>query len=143
MVEKTHTAGETTGGRYSNLLRPFHDIGHRIADFFAPNSDAAATGDQYEINMELPGVSLEDIHIDLREDTLTIRGEKKTEREEEGKTYFFSERTFGSFERSFRLPANANTDKIAADYKDGVLSIQIPKSGPPPEKARRIAIKGG
>ena len=143
MVEKTHTAGETTGGRYSNLLRPFHDIGHRIADFFAPNADATATSEHYEINMELPGVSLEDIHIDLHEDTLTIRGEKKTEREEKGKTYFFSERTFGSFERSFRLPANAEAEKIAADFKDGVLSIQIPRSGPPPEKSRRIEIKSG
>ena len=143
MVEITHTAGESAGGRYSNLLRPFHDIGHRIADFFAPNAEAAVTSEQYEINMELPGVSLEDIHIDLHENTLTICGEKKTEREEKGKTYFFSERTFGSFERSFRLPANAEADKIAADFKGGLLSIQVPKSGPPPEKARRVEIKSG
>lgn len=139
MVEKSHTAG----GWYPSLLRPFHDIGHRIADFFAPDADAAATDEQYEIDMELPGVTLDDIHIDIQEDTMTVRGEKKTEREEEGKTYFFSERTFGSFQRSFRLPANADADKIAANFKDGVLSIQIPKAGPPPEQTRRIEIQGG
>lgn len=139
MVETTHTAG----GEHSSLLRPFQNIGRRIADFFAPDSDAAATGDEYEINMELPGVALEDINIEFHDGMLTVRGEKKTEREEEGKTYFFSERTFGSFERSFRLPNNANADKIAASFKDGVLAIRVPKEGPPPEKTRRIQISGG
>ena len=74
---------------------------------------------------------------------MTVHGEKKTEREEKDKTYFFSERTFGSFERSFRLPANADADNIAANFKDGVLAIRIPKSGPPPEKTRKIEIKNG
>jgi len=139
MVETSHMAG----GWYPSLLRPFHDIGHRIAGFFAPDVDAAATDKQYEIEIELPGVALDDIHIDVHEDTMTIRGEKKTEREEKGKTYFFSERSFGAFERSFRLPANAQADKIAANFKDGVLSVHIPKAGPPPEKTRRIEIKNG
>jgi len=139
MVEKSHTAG----GWYPGLLRPFHDIGHRIADFFAPDADAAATDKQYEIEIELPGVALDDIHIDVHEGNLTVRGEKKTQREEKGKTYFFSERTFGSFERSFRLPANADADKIAANFKDGVLTIRIAKAGPPPEKTRRVEIQSG
>lgn len=139
MVEKTHTAG----GWYPSLLRPFSDIGHRIADFFAPDADAAATDDRYEIEIELPGVALNDIHIEVHEGTMTVRGEKKTEKEEKGKTYFFSERTFGSFERSFRLPANADADKVSANFKDGVLSIRIPKAGPPPEKTRRIEVKSG
>ena len=143
MVEKTHTAGETSSSWYPSLLRPFHDIGHHIADFFAPDADGAATGEHYEVNVELPGVSLEDINIDVRDNTLTVHGEKKTEREEKGKTYFFSERTYGSFQRSFRLPANVDADKVSASFKDGVLSISIPKAGPPPEKTRRIEINKG
>lgn len=139
MVEKSHTAGTW----YPGLLRPFHEIGHRIADFFAPSAEAAATEDHYEIDVELPGVARDDIEIDVHDDTMTIRGEKKTEREEKGKTYFFSERTFGAFERSFRLPANADADKIAANFKDGVLSVRIPKAGPPPDKTRRIEISSG
>jgi HSP20 family protein len=143
MVEKSHTAGQTAGGWYPSLLRPFHEVGHRIADFFAPNADAAATGEHYEVNVELPGVALEDISIDVHENTMTVHGEKKTEREEKGKTYFFSERTFGSFQRSFRLPENVDADNVSASFKDGVLAISIPKEGPPPEKSRRIEIKSG
>ena len=143
MVEKSHTAGQTAGGWYPSLLKPFHEVGHRIADFFVPEADAAATGEHYEVNVELPGVSLEDITIDVHENTMTVHGEKKTEREEKGKTYFFSERTFGSFERSFRLPANVDADKVTADFKGGVLSISIPKAGPSLEETRRIEIKSG
>lgn len=143
MVEKSHTAGDMRGNWYPRLLQPFHDMGHRIADFFAPDAAAAATGEQYEIDIELPGVDLENIHIDVHDGGMTVRGEKKAEREETGKTYFFSERTYGAFERSFRLPANANADKITANFKDGVLSIVIPKSGPPPDKTRRIEINRG
>lgn len=143
MVEKTHTAGATTGGWYPSILGPLKDIKEHVAEFFAPHADAAATGETYEINVELPGVSLEDITIDVHENNLTVHGEKKTEREEKGKTYFFSERTYGSFQRSFRLPANVDADKVSATFKDGVLSISVPKAGPPPEKARRIEIKSG
>ncbi len=116
-------------------------MGRRVADFFAPHADAAATGEKYEIKVELPGVAPNDIKIDVEDNTMTIHGEKKFEREEKGKTYFFSERSYGSFERSFRLPANAKADEISAGFKDGVLSIGIPKSGPPPSNSRRIEIQ--
>jgi len=142
MVEKTHTAGDTQSHWYPSLLRPFQEVGRRVADFFAPQADAAATGDKYEIQVELPGVALEDIKIDVADNTMTVHGEKKFEREEKGKTYFFSERVYGSFERSFKLPANAKSDEISANFKDGVLSIGIPKAGPPPSSARRIEIQG-
>ena len=142
MVEKSHTAGDLSGHWYPSILRPFHDIGRRVADFFAPDADAVANSEQYEINIELPGVSLEDIHIDVQGDSLTIRGEKKVEREEKGKTYFFSERVYGSFERSFRLPANAQADESTAQFNDGVLSVRIPKAGASPDTTRRINIEG-
>jgi HSP20 family protein len=140
MVEKSHTAGTNMAGWYPSILGPLQGIRQHIAEFFSPQSDAVATEAQYEINLELPGVSLDDIKIDVHDNNLTVQGEKRTEREEKGKTYFFSERTFGAFQRSFRLPPNAAADKIVADFKNGVLTIRVPKAGPPPEKSRRINI---
>ena len=137
MVEKAHTAG---GNWWPGLMEPLRAAGERIADFFAPSADAAATGDCYEINVELPGVKTDDIDITVDEGMLTVRGEKRFEREEKGKTYFFSERAWGAFERSFRLPPDAEAESISADFKDGVLAIRIPKSGPAKESARKVPI---
>ena len=140
MVEKSHTAGSNLAGWYPSILGPLRGIGEHIAQFFSPQSDAAATGECYEINLELPGVALEDIKIDTHDNNLTVHGEKRTEREEKGKTYFFSERTFGAFQRSFRLPPDVETDRITAEFNDGVLTIRVPKAGAAPEKSRRIEI---
>ena len=137
MVEKTHTAGLTPAGWYPSILGPLKDIKEHVAEFFAPQSDASSTGETYEINVELPGVSLEDITIDVHENNLTVHGEKKTEREEKGKTYFFSERTYGSFQRSFQLPSSVQADKVEATFEKGVLKIEIPKQ----EKAKLRTIE--
>ncbi len=140
MVEKTHTAGPNLAGWYPSILGPLQGIKQHIAEFFSPQSDAAATEAHYEINLELPGVTLDDIKIDVEDNHLTVHGEKRTEREEKGKTYFFSERTFGAFQRSFRLPPNVEAGKITAGFKDGVLSIRVPKASAAPETSRRIKI---
>lgn len=140
MVEKAHTAGSNLAGWHPSIMGPLQGLGQRIAEFFSPQSDAAATDAQYEINLELPGVSLDDIQIDVHDNNLTIHGEKRTEREEKGKTYFFSERTFGAFQRSFRLPPNVEAGKITAAFADGVLNIRVPKTGTVPETSRRIEI---
>jgi HSP20 family protein len=140
MVEKSHTAGTNLAGWYPSILGPLQGIRQHIAEFFSPQSDAAATEGQYEINLELPGVSLDDIKIDIHDNNLTVHGEKRTEKEEKGKTYFFSERTFGAFQRSFRLPPNVQADDITAGFKDGVLTIRVPKVSAETEKSRRINI---
>jgi HSP20 family protein len=140
MVEISHTAGTNMAGWYPSILGPLQGIGKHIAEFFSPQSDAAATEGQYEIKLELPGVSPDDIKIELHDNNLTVQGEKRTEREEKGKTYFFSERTFGAFQRSFRLPPNVEADKITADFTDGVLAICVPKVGTAPETSRQIKI---
>ena len=137
MVEKGHTAA---GSWWPGLMEPLRAAGERIADFFAPSADAAATGEAYEINVELPGVKADDIDVTVDDDTLTVRGEKRFEREEKGKTYFFSERAWGAFHRSFRLPPDAKADAVSADFKDGVLAIRIPKAGPAKDRVRKVPI---
>lgn len=138
MVEKSHTAGW-----WPQVYEPLRGLGEKIADWFAPRADAAATQDSYEINMELPGVAADNIDISVHDGSLIIKGEKHFQREEKGRTYFFSEREYGSFQRSFRLPADAQAQDITADFKDGILSVRVPKAGPPPERAKRIEIRTG
>ena len=136
MVEKLHTAGW-----WPQVLEPLRQAGGRIAEWFAPASEAAAAEDFYEIKIELPGVKLEDIQVTAENNHLTVKGEKTFERERSGKSYFFSERQYGAFQRTFRLPPDANEADISAEYRDGVLTLKVPKAGPPPEKTKRIEVR--
>ena len=138
MVEKTHSAGW-----WPHLYDPLRNIGEKIADWFAPRSEASAVEDSYEITMELPGVKAEDVDVSLDNNTLTVKGEKHFQREEKGRSFFFSEREYGSFQRSFRLPADADQDNVTAGFKDGVLSLRVRKVGPPPETSKRIEVRSG
>lgn len=140
MVEKSHTAGEAAEF-WPSLYEPLRGMGRRIADFFAPQSEASASENEYEITIELPGVEQKDIDVSVHENVLTVKGEKRLAREETTRTYFFSERAYGAFQRSFRLPSDADASRISADFKDGVLTIRIKKAGPPPETSRRIEVR--
>ena len=136
MVEKSHTAGW-----FPNFYEPLRHIGQRVADWFAPRSDASAMEDYYEINMELPGVKAEGVDVAIHDNALTIRGEKHYEREETGRTYFFSEREFGSFERTFRLPSDADGEKIDASFSDGVLCVKIAKRLASKPQGKKIEVR--
>ncbi len=142
MVEKTHTAAGEDAGWWPSLYGPLKNVGTRIADFFAPDSEAAATEDFYEINIELPGVPVENVDVSVTDNVLTVSGTKSSEREEKGKTYFFSERRYGTFHRSFRLPPDVTDADITATCKDGVLQLRVPKRGAPKETTRKIPITG-
>jgi len=122
MVENRHTAGW-----FPSLYEPFSSLRSRVADWFAPASEASTTEDAYEIEVELPGVKSDDIDVSVDGNVLTIRGEKQSQRTEEGRTWYFTERQFGSFQRTFSLPMDADTDKVSADARDGVLTLRIPK----------------
>ena len=97
----------------------------------------------YRIAVELPGVAEEDIHLSVENGVVILKGEKRTEREEKGETWFFSERQYGSFSRSFRLPPDAEGEKVDAQLKDGVLNITIPKMGPKKQETARVKIQKG
>ena len=136
MVESTHAAG-----LWSGLAEPFRALSSRIADWFAPASEAASVEDAYEIMVELPGVKLEDIDVSVHDGALTIKGEKHAERTEEGRTYFFSERQYGAFQRTFRLPEDAEEEGVDAEFVDGVLRVRVPRRSPETRGARRIEVK--
>jgi HSP20 family protein len=107
----------------------------------APHMDVSETDKEMRIQAELPGVSEKDIEVALHEDVLTIRAEKKQEHKEEREGVHFSERTFGTFQRSLRLPYQVNPDQVQARFENGVLSVTLPKTEPQ-ERSRRIQVQG-
>lgn len=135
MVEKT------TSGLWPSLYDPFRTWGQRLTEFLSPASDAKLQDDAYHITVELPGVEEKDMDLTVHDGVVTVQGEKKTEREEEGDTWYFSERQYGSFSRSFRLPPDADDTKVDAKLKDGVLTITVPKSEPKAQGAKKVEIK--
>lgn len=141
MVEKTYTSPSAeTNEWWPMVVDPLRSFGARIADIFTPSADATLSDDKYEISIELPGVAEDDIEVAVHDRLLSIKGEKQSETESEGKTYYFSERRYGAFQRSFRLPEDASADKIKATFKDGVLMISIPKRKALPTSDGRIKI---
>ncbi len=139
MVEKTDT-----GSLWPSLYDPFRTFATRLSEWLSPASEASSSDDAYDISMELPGVSEDDIELTVENGVVTVRGEKKTEEERKGDTWYFSERQYGAFRRSFRLPEDADGDKAEATMKDGVLHIRIPrKSKEAVEQAKKIKIARG
>ncbi|KAB2912363.1 MAG: Hsp20/alpha crystallin family protein [Hyphomicrobiaceae bacterium] len=136
MVERSHTAG-----LLPNIYGPLRKLGEKVADWFAPKADAAVAPDFYEISLELPGVSPDEIEVSVQDETLTVQGEKHFEREEQGKSYFFSEREYGAFQRSFRLPPDASADRVDAAFRNGVLTITIPKLRAAQQDIRKVVVR--
>lgn len=104
---------------------------------WSPSVDIYETKDDIVVKAELPGMKIEDIHISVRDNTLTLRGEKKQEKDVKEENYYRIERNYGYFQRIFTLPSSVQIDKIKAKYRDGVLEIFLPKS----EEAKPKEIK--
>jgi HSP20 family protein len=102
-----------------------------------PSLDVAETKNEIVVKAEVPGLEPKDIDISLSDGLLTIKGEKKQEREEKEENYHLVERSYGSFARSIRLPNEVRSDKINASYKNGVLKVVLPKS----EEAKKKEVK--
>ncbi len=104
-----------------------------------PSMDLSETDKEIEITAELPGLEEKDIQLNVADNVLTIRGEKKNEREETKKDYHLVERSYGSFTRAVQLPEGVNADGIKAVMSKGVLKVTVPK--PAPAQTRKIDIK--
>ena len=145
---------DITPWRRSGGLRPFwremDDFWNRFFEEmplaerawgWSPSVDISETDGNVQIKAELPGLEAKDIDVDVSGDMLTLRGEKKMEEEKEEERYYYRERYSGSFQRSFRLPSGVESDKVDAEFKNGVLTINIPKSEE--SKQKKIEIKAG
>jgi HSP20 family protein len=122
------------------LWDSFFERGVRGADEdgeWLPYLDVAETKNEIVVKAEVPGMDAKDIDISLSDGLLTIKGEKKQEREEKEENYHLVERSYGAFTRSIRLPKEVQSDKISASYKNGVLKVTLPKS----EEAKKKEIK--
>ena len=100
----------------------------RFAEEWIPMVDVTETKDEIVVRAEVPGMSREDITVTLQDNVLTLRGEKKQEKTEKEAAFHRLERSYGSFVRSFTLPTLVQADKVKAAYKDGVLTITLPKA---------------
>ena len=122
-------------------LSPLRTLSRVGADF-VPRMDVSDTDKEITITAELAGIDEKDVDITLQDDVLTIRGEKKVERDEKDKNYRLVERSSGTFSRSIALPAEVQQDKIEASFKKGVLTVRLPKLPVEESKAQKIEIKG-
>ncbi|MCL5022018.1 MAG: Hsp20/alpha crystallin family protein [Nitrospirae bacterium] len=145
-------------------LFPFAEMEKRFEDFFrrpfslfgpswfprlrmpemeelSPSVDILEEGGDFVIRAELPGLKKEDIDVKLTDNTITISGEKKKEEKVEKKNYYRMERSYGSFTRSFSLPSEVRTDKVKAQFKDGILEIRIPKTEEAKQKEKKVLIE--
>jgi HSP20 family protein len=113
--------------RLARMLEEMFGVVPARAGGLAPALDVVEDEKQYTVSVELPGARRDDVTIECHEGVLTIRGEKKSEREEKKEQRRWVERRYGSFSRSFRLPANALEDQVRATFKDGVLTLVVPK----------------
>ena len=115
----------------------------RASRTFQPVADVSETEKAYEIRTELPGLEEKDIDVTLLDGSLTIKGEKKFENEVTKAAVHMSERTYGSFCRSFMLPQEADVKRIAAAFDKGVLTVTLPKTKEAQKQAKKISIKKG
>jgi HSP20 family protein len=114
--------------------------GTAAARRWAPAMDLLETDEHFVLRADLPGVSEEDVNIELEDNVLTVSGERKAEHEDNREGFYRVERTFGSFSRSLTLPRGVDADAVSATFDKGVLEVRIPK--PEERKPRRISISG-
>jgi HSP20 family protein len=108
-----------------------------------PAVDVTEDEKAYRIAAELPGMTEKDIEVSVSGNMLVLRGEKKQEREEKEKNRYLSERSYGMFQRAFRLPDGVDRDKISAEFSKGVLTLTLPKNADAQKQQKKIAVKAG
>jgi HSP20 family protein len=108
-----------------------------------PAVDFVDNDKSYVVTAELPGMSESDVDVKYVDGMLTIRGEKKEEKEEKKKDYYLAERRYGSFQRAFQVPNDVDADRIEAAFKNGVLTVTLPKSAEAVKSEKKIEIKKG
>jgi HSP20 family protein len=120
---------------------PFHNLQEEMDITWSPRLDVSETDEALEIVADLPGMKKNEIHVNLEDNVLTIKGERKEEKESKTRQIHTVERRSGSFYRALRLPVEVERDKIDASFQDGVLTLRLPKSKKSKPNVTQIAIK--
>ncbi len=130
-------------GFWRRPFRPLADVEALLSRKMKsmPAVDVTETDKAFEITAELPGIDEKNVEVKTANGGLTIKGEKKDEREETKKDYYLSERRYGSFERYFALPEGVDADKIEATFKKGLLTVTLPKKPEAQKAAKKIEVK--
>ncbi len=132
---------------WSTGLRLFSDSLNRLLSEpassrpWTPNVDILETENEIVLKADIPGVDQKDIDIRLEDGTLTLKGERKFEKEDKEKGYHRIERGYGTFVRCFSVPESVDPDKVSADYKDGVLSVRLPKKEAARPRTVKVSVK--
>ena len=121
---------------YNPFLAPRLARTDVVTDKWTPSVDISETEENFEVRAELPGITKDDLHVSVKDNLLTLSGEKRQEEADDTENYRRVERRYGSFQRKFTLPREVKTDDIKAEYNDGVLTLSIPK----PETAKPTEI---
>ena len=130
-----------------DMNRVFEGFWNRFGDIDWPwgsgeaRSDVVETDDHVEVSVELPGMEMKDIEVSVTDDMMTIKGEKKIERQEDKKGYYLSERSYGAIYRTIPLPPGVDGEKAEASFKNGVLTIRLPQTPEAQAKVKRIEVK--
>jgi HSP20 family protein len=111
-----------------------------MMEAFAPEADVIETAGRYDVKIELPGMKPEDVQVEIVKDHLIVHGRKQEEKKEEGKTFHRMERRYGEFRRVLPLPGAVNAEQVTAQFKEGVLTVAVPKAEG--ALAKKIEIKG-
>ncbi len=125
-------AGVPSAGTFGSLGFPWNGT---------PRSDVVETDDGIEVTLELPGLKEDDIEVTMTDDVLSVKGEKKIERQDSKKGYYLSERSYGAFQRSIPLPPGVDTERAEATFRNGVLTVKLPQSEEAKAKVKRVDVK--
>lgn len=129
-----------------DMNRLFEGFWNRVGHLDWPwsgeiKSEVAETEGAIEVSIELPGMEMKDVEVTATDDTLTIKGEKKVDREEEKKGYYLSERSYGAVYRTIPLPPGVDGEKAEASFKNGVLTVRLPQTPEAQARVKRIEVK--
>lgn len=158
MAFKNHLpTGKDPSKQYEHPVDLFRDEMNRLFDSFfrgfdiepfdargsafSPKVDVVETEKEIRVSVELPGMEEKEIDVSLSRDSLTIKGEKKVEKDEKGKDYFRMERSYGSFSRTIALPVQVDPDRVSAEFRQGVLTVSLPKSQQAAQQSQKISVK--
>ncbi|HSS65651.1 MAG TPA: Hsp20/alpha crystallin family protein [Gammaproteobacteria bacterium] len=108
----------------------------------SPRTDMSESDKEYELSIELPGMSEKDVEVTVHDNMITLKGEKKSERETMEKDYHIAERSYGSVRRTFSMPSDVDSDKVKASFSKGVLTVHLPKTNEARAKPLKVDVKG-